>query len=68
MRDIFSYDNRLIAEGMAKGEKRGRAARDMEIAQKAFDGISKGKSLSSVIEMLRELGIPDNVIESAHKL
>ena len=65
--DSYSYDSQLRYEGKVEGMVEGIAKRDMEIAQKAFDDLNRGKSLSSIIEMLKNLGIPDNIIESAQK-
>ena len=57
--DILSYDNQLIAEG--------RTERDNEIAHKAFTSLNQDSSASSIIKMLKDLGIPDSIIESAHE-
>ena len=61
--DILSYDNQLIAEGRIEG----KTERDNEIAHKAFTGLNQGSSASSIIKMLKDLGIPDSIIESAHE-
>jgi hypothetical protein len=63
--DILSYDNQLIAKGEAKGEAKGRIERDKEIAHKAFT--VQNQSASTIIKMLKDLGIPDNIIESAYE-
>jgi len=61
--DSYSYDSQLRYEGRVEG----RAELYMEFAQKAFEELDRGKSLSSIIEMLKYYGIPDNIIESAQK-
>ena len=55
------------AEGRAEGMVEGIAKGSLEIAMKAFDGLNRGKSLLSIVSMLEELGIPNDIIETARK-
>jgi hypothetical protein len=52
------------AEGIAKGKVEGRAERDREIALAALEQ-SKKADFSDEIENLKELNIPEDIIESA---
>ena len=52
-----------MAVGEAKGEAKGRDDRDMEIALKAFAGLNRGRSLSDIVDTLKEFDVPDNIIE-----
>ena len=54
-------------EGKAEGRAEGKAERDMEIALKAFAGQKRSKNISDTIDMLKEFGIGDDIIESARK-
>jgi len=67
-REAFErLEERGRAEGEAKGKAEGKAERDMEIALKAFGSLNLGESLTAITNTLKELGIPDNAIESARK-
>jgi hypothetical protein len=57
---------KLVAEGKAEGEAIGIAKRDREIALAALEQ-SKKADFSDEIENLKELNIPENIIEMAIK-
>jgi ribosomal protein L22 len=56
-----------FGEVFKKLEERGRTERDKEIALKMFGRQKKGISLSSLIQTLRDIGISDEIIETARK-
>jgi len=56
-----------ISQGITQGITQGMVKRDMEIALKAFGRLSNGGSLPSIISMLKEFDISDDIIESARK-
>ena len=53
------------ADGESEGKIEGRDERDMEIALKMFASLKKGKSLSDVMDTLKDFDIPDHIIEAA---
>ena len=67
-RRVAEVETRL-AESEAKGKvevkTEGKTETQMEIALKAFAGMKKGKSMSDIIVTLKELGIPEEIIEAA---
>jgi len=52
---------------LAESEAKGKADSQMEIALKAFAGLKRGRSLSDIVDTLKEFGIPDEAIEEAKK-
>ena len=64
-RSLFSHEIR--AEGKAEGKAEGITENQMNIALIAFQGLKRGREMSDVVEMLKEFGIPDEIIESAKK-
>ena len=67
-REVFTkIEERGRTEGRTEGKTEGKTERDMEIALKAFDRLNKGTSLSSIISMLKEFDISDEIIKSARK-
>ena len=56
-----------IAVGKAEGIAEGIAEVQMNIAMKALRKLSSGNSAQPIIDMLKDLGIPDSIISSARK-
>ena len=54
-----------ITEGKAEGRSEGKAETQMEISLKIFTNMKRSKDLSDIVDMLKELGIPDDIIEAA---
>jgi hypothetical protein len=65
--DYRELYEKLEERGRAEGEAKGRAARDMEIAQKAFEKLERGRSVSVIVSELKEFGISDEIIDSARE-
>ena len=57
----------IFTEIEERGKAEGKAERDMEIALKAFAGLDAGNSLTAIVNTLKELGIPDHVIEAVRR-
>ena len=65
-REVFTkLEERGKAEGKAEGMAEGKAKTQMEVAVKAFTGLGRGKEPGVVAQMLKDLGIPERVIEAA---
>ena len=54
-------------EGKVEGKIEGKAERDMEIAQNAFGKVKRGGNIATISSMLKDLGIPDDIILSVRK-
>ncbi len=66
--EVFrKLEERGKVEGRAEGKAEGRTERDMEITRKMFDSQKPGANLSALTKTLRDLGISDEIIESARK-
>ena len=60
-RSLFSHEIR------AEGKAEGITENQMNIALIAFQRLKRGRDLSDIVDMLKEFGIPDEIIESAKK-
>ena len=65
--DYSEVFKKLEERGIAKGIAKGIYKRDTEIAQRAFKRLDSGVDMSETINMLRDLGIADNIIKAAQE-
>ena len=56
-----------MAEGMAQGKAEGKVQVKTEIAVKAFSMVSQGRSPAEIADMLNDLGISSDIVQSARK-
>jgi predicted transposase YdaD len=64
------YDKLLVqarSEGEAKGTAEGKAEAQMDSARKEFKKLKRGINAVTIINTLRELEIPEKIIESVMK-
>jgi transcriptional/translational regulatory protein YebC/TACO1 len=61
-REFYEAREKFIRE---EGEARGIANAQLQIALKAFGSPNRNKKLTTIINTLKELGIPDDIIETA---
>jgi transcriptional/translational regulatory protein YebC/TACO1 len=65
-REFYEAREKFIREeGEARGEAKGIANAQLQIALKAFGNPNRNKKLTTIINTLKELGIPDDIIETA---
>ena len=66
---MFSHEFKaeFKAEGIAEGKAEGIAEAHMSVALVAFSKRKKDQAISEIVDMLKELDIPDEIIECARK-
>jgi predicted transposase YdaD len=65
--DYSEVFEKIEERGKAEGKAEGFAEAQMKIALNAFERVKHGGNRDRIVETLKDLGIPDEVIRAAHK-